>query len=99
MDNLRLFIEKELNFSFDQEWIYFIMNVLYQRLEQVLNHFQMNDDLENIELNKLVLSKSDDISVIKSNCLLNLNLYRESYLISSELKLSSSGYNIDGLIS
>lgn len=58
----------------------------------------MNNKLENNKYNKLILYKSDDIKIIKSNCLLNLNLFRESYLISTKMRLSSC-YNIYGLIS
>ncbi len=48
--------------------------------------------------NKLILSSSNDLKIIESNCLLNLNLFRESYTISTDIK-SCDNYNILSLIS
>jgi len=60
---------------------------------------KMENNLNWNEMNKVILSDSDDMMVIKSNCLLNLNLFRSSYDISLFVLSRMDNYNLLSLIS
>eukprot|EP01084_Bolivina_argentea_P214413 364007_1 len=99
VSKLQIFIHKELHFKSDEEWIKFYYECKINEIGTDFDNINVMNKLlsENAE-NKLILSESNDLKIIKSNCLLNVNLFRESYLISSEIK-SSDNYNILSLIS
>eukprot|EP01084_Bolivina_argentea_P171730 297536_1 len=99
VQKLRLFLKNELHFGANEEWIKFYYE---SKMNEIATDFDcmrnMNESLRSNAEHALVLRPSDDIKIIQANCLLNLNLFRESYAISSAMKVNDN-YNIVSLIS
>ena len=88
-----------MHFGADQEWLRFYFRSKINEI--ATDHESMNamtSALSEHFEHEAVLSKSDDLQIIKSRCLLNLNLFRESYAVTSAMKQSDT-LNIEALIS
>lgn len=99
MKKLRHFVDVEMHFEADQEWLRFYyqckMNEIATDHESLCS---MNAALSARPELAAVLSSSDDVAMIRARCLLNLKLFRESYAASSLMKQSDT-LNIEALIS
>jgi len=99
VDKLKLFLSKELTFNEDEAWIRFYYECkINEMATECQSIHKMDELLQSNEANSLILGASNDLKIIKANCLLNLNLFRESYAMSMSMK-EADNYNLSSLIS
>merc|ERR1740123_2646892 len=80
VDKLKLFLSKELTFNEDEAWIRFYYECkINEMATECQSIHKMDELLQSNEANSLILGASNDLKIIRANCLLNLNLFRESY--------------------